>query len=43
MSVEAILGFILFVAVAALAVRFVIRREKKLGNNIVQDVKDMGE
>jgi hypothetical protein len=28
---EAILGFILFLAVAGLVVRFVIRREKKLG------------
>jgi uncharacterized membrane-anchored protein YhcB (DUF1043 family) len=40
---EAVLGLILVVAVGALVVRFVIRREKKLGNNIVQDVKDLGE
>jgi hypothetical protein len=38
---EAILGFILFLAVAALAVRFVIRREAKKGRDIVQDVKDI--
>jgi uncharacterized membrane-anchored protein YhcB (DUF1043 family) len=40
---EAVLGLILVVAVGALVVRFVIRREKKLGNDIVQDVKDLGE
>lgn len=43
MNIEAVLGFIAFVAVAALVVRFVIRREKKLGNDIVQDVKDIVE
>ena len=40
---EAIIAFVLVAAVAALAVRFVIRREKKLGNDIVQDVKDLVE
>jgi hypothetical protein len=40
---EAVIGFILVAAVIALAVRFVIRREKKLGNDIVQDVKDLVE
>jgi hypothetical protein len=40
---EAFIGFIVFVAVAALAVRFVIRREAKKGNDIVQDVKDIAE
>jgi hypothetical protein len=40
---EAILGFVLFLAVAALAVRFIIRREAKKGNDIVQDVKDLVE
>lgn len=40
---EAVLGFILVAAVIALAVRFVIRREKRLGNDIVQDVKDLVE
>lgn len=40
---EAVLGFILVAAVIALAVRFVIRREAKKGNDIVQDVKDLVE
>jgi hypothetical protein len=40
---EAFIGFLFVVAVAALAVYLVIRREKKLGNDIVQDVKDLGE
>ena len=43
MTAEAILGFILFVAVAALVVRFVIRREARKGNDLVQDVKDLVE
>jgi hypothetical protein len=38
---EAILGFVAFLLVAGLAIRFIIRREKKLGNDIVQDVKDL--
>ena len=40
---EAVLGLILVVAVGALVVRFVIRREAKKGNDIVQDVKDLVE
>ena len=40
---EAIFAFLLVAAVAALAIRFVIRREKKLGNDIVQDVKDLAD
>jgi hypothetical protein len=39
----AILGFVAFLLVAGLVVRFVINREKKLGNDIVQDVKDLVE
>jgi hypothetical protein len=43
MSNEAILGFILVIAALALAVRFIIRRENRLGSDVVQDVKDLVE
>lgn len=38
---ESIIAFVAFLLVAGLVVRFVIRREKRLGNDIVQDVKDI--
>lgn len=41
MTAEAVLGFIVFVGVAVLVVRFVINREKRLGADIVQDVEDL--
>ena len=43
MTISAIVGLIVLIAAIALAVRFIIRREKRLGNDIVQDVKDLVE
>ena len=40
---EAFLSLVLVVGVAALAIRFIIRREAKKGVDVVQDVKDLVE
>lgn len=41
--VEAVLGFLFVVGVAAYIIHRIIKREKRLGNDIVQDVKDLVE